>query len=157
MASSPAASPTPYTLKTILQFKPFRTMWMGQFVSIFGDFLALFAVINYITFRLHGNALQVTSVLIAYMLPLAIISPVAGVFVDHWNVKRLMVASDLIRAGLILMLVFVHDLRSISAIFIFLSAVSSFFAPAQSVALRTLVPPEGLLAANALMAQAFYI
>jgi len=157
MASSPTASPAPYTLKTILKFKPFRTMWMGQFVSIFGDFLAIFAVINYITFRLHGNAIQVTSVLIAYMLPLALISPVAGVFVDHWNVKRLMIASDLIRAALILLLVFVHDLRSISAIFILLSAVSSFFAPAQSVALRTLVPAEGLLAANALMAQAFYV
>ncbi len=38
-----------------------------------------------------------------------------------------------------------------------LSTVSSFFAPAQSVTVRTLVPPEGLLAANALMAQAFYV
>jgi MFS transporter, DHA3 family, macrolide efflux protein len=38
-----------------------------------------------------------------------------------------------------------------------MSTVSSFFAPAQSVTLRTIVPPEGLLAANAMMAQAFYL
>src|SRR6185369_7547021 len=150
-------SPAAYTLKTILKFKPFRTLWLAQFVSIFGDFLALFGVISLITFRWHGTALQVTAVIIAYMLPIAIISPVAGVFVDHWNVKRLMIASDLIRAGLILLLVFAHDITQISAIFIVLSAVSSFFAPAQSVTLRTIVPPEGLLAANALMAQAFYV
>ena len=158
MASSVEATSSPtYTLKTILQLKPFRTLWLAQFVSVFGDFLALFGVISLITFRWHGTAVQVTAVTIAYMLPIAILSPVAGVFVDHWNVKRLMIASDLIRAGLILLLVFARDVIQISAIFAVLSAVSSFFAPAQSVTVRTVVPPEGLLAANALMAQAFYI
>ena len=157
--ASPAGSisPKPYTLKTILRYKPFRTLWLAQFVSVFGDFLALFGVISLITFRWHGTALQVTTVTIAYILPLAIISPVAGVFVDHWNVKRLMIASDLIRALLILLLVFVHDVPRISAIFFVLSAVSSFFAPAQSVTVRTIVPAEGLLAANAMMTQAFYV
>ena len=156
---SPAqtSSPTSYTLKTILRYKPFRTLWLAQFVSVFGDFLAVFGVISLITFRWHGNAVQVTTVTIAYALPLAIISPVAGVFVDHWNVKRLMIASDLIRAALILLLVFVHGVTQISAIFLVLSSVSSFFAPAQSVAIRTVVPPESLLAANAMMMQAFYI
>jgi MFS family permease len=91
------------------------------------------------------------------MLPLALISPVAGVFVDHWNVKRLMIASDLSRGALILLLLWVHDVPQICAIFFALSAVSSFFAPAQSVTVRTIVPMEGLLAANAMMAQAFYI
>lgn len=151
------SSPAPYTLKTILRHKPFRTLWLAQFVSVFGDFLALFGVISLITFRWHGTAVQVTTVTIAYILPLAIIGPVAGVFVDHWNVKRLMITSDLIRAVLILMLIFVHDVTQISVIFLLMSAVSSFFAPAQSVTLRTIVPPEGLLAANAMMAQAFYL
>ncbi|MGC2697655.1 MAG: MFS transporter [Candidatus Angelobacter sp.] len=156
-STSQASSPATYTLKTILQYRPFRTLWLAQFVSVFGDFLALFGVISLITFRWHGSALQVTAITISYMLPLAVISPVAGVFVDHWNVKRLMIASDLIRAALIVLLVFVHSVPQICAIFLLLSAVSSFFAPAQSVTLRTIVPAEGLLAANALMAQAFYI
>src|SRR3981189_1198816 len=157
MTSPAETKPTAYTLKTILKYKPFRTLWLAQFVSIFGDFLALFGVISLITFRWHGTPVQVTTVTIAFVLPMAIISPIAGVFVDHWNVKRLMIASDLIRAGLILMLAFAHNVTQISAIFIVLSSVSSFFAPAQSVTLRTIVPPEGLLAANALMMQAFYI
>ena len=156
-SSAEATSPPAYTLKTILRHKPFRTLWLAQFVSIFGDFLALFGVISLITFRWHGTAVQVTAVTIAYILPIAIISPVAGVFVDHWNVKRLMIASDLIRAGLILLLVFAHDVTQVSIIFLVLSTVSSFFTPAQSVTVRTIVPPEGLLAASAVMAQAFYI
>jgi len=156
-SSAETLAPKPYTLKTILRFKPFRTLWLAQFVSVFGDFLALFGVISLITFRWHGTAQQVNAVTIAYILPLAILGPFAGVFVDHWNVKRLMIASDLIRAVLILMLVFVHDVIQISIIFLLMSAVSSFFVPAQSVTIRTVVPPEGLLAANAMMAQAFYI
>jgi MFS family permease len=144
------------TLKGVLRQKPFRRLWLAQFVSVFGDFLALFGVISFITFRLHGTAVQVITVSMAYVLPLAVIAPFAGVLVDHWNVKRVMIASDLIRAVLILALVFIHDIRWISLIFGGISAVSSFFAPAQSVTLRTLVPREGLMAANALMSQAFY-
>src|SRR6478752_9590263 len=122
MASPTQTTPTPYTLKTILKYQPFRTLWLAQFVSIFGDFLALFGVISLITFRLHGTAVQVTAVTISYVLPLAVISPIAGVFVDHWNVKRVMIASDLVRAALILLLVFVHNVPQIAAIFLVLSS-----------------------------------
>jgi MFS family permease len=153
-ASNPT---TAFNQKTILQYQPFRTLWLAQFVSIFGDFLALFGVISLITFRLNGNAVQVTAVTIAYVLPLAVISPFAGVFVDHWNVKRVMISSDLIRAALILLLVFVTDVTQICLIFAVMSTVSSFFTPAQSVTVRTIVPSEGLLAANTMMSQAFYL
>ena len=136
--------------------RDFRALWMAQFVSVFGDFLALFGVISLITFRWHGTAAQVTYLLISYMLPLAIVSPIAGVFVDRWRVKRVMISSDLIRGALVLLLPWVTDLRELCAVFIGLSIVSSFFAPAQSVALRTLVAKEKLLSANALMSQAFY-
>src|SRR5215472_16186483 len=137
------ASPAPaLTLKEVLRQKSFRRLWTAQFVSIFGDFLALFGVISLITFRLHGTAVQVTAVTLSYALPLAIVSPPAGVMVDHWKVKRVMIASDLIRGVLVLPLVFVTSVPQICAIFAALSTVSSFFAPAQSVALRVLVPKE---------------
>jgi MFS family permease len=90
------------------------------------------------------------------MLPLALIGPLAGVFVDRWNVKRVMIASDLTRAVLVLLAVAATDVRQICAIFAALGMFSSFFGPAQSVTVRTLVPMEKLLAANAMMSQAFY-
>src|SRR5215467_10677705 len=152
-----SSPPQALTLKDVFRQTSFRRLWLAQFVSIFGDFLALFGVISLITFRLHGSAVQVVAVTLAYALPMAIVAPPAGVLVDHWNVKRVMIASDLIRGLLVLLLVFVTDVRQICAIFTVLSVVSSFFAPAQSVTLRTLVPREGLLAANALMSQAFYV
>src|SRR6201986_3896050 len=107
--SATAQTTPPAPDGSIFKLTGFRTIWFGQFVSIFGDFIALFGIISLITFRWHGTPVQVTAMTIAYMLPLAIISPIAGVFVDHWNVKRVMIASDLIRAVLITMLVFVTD------------------------------------------------
>jgi MFS family permease len=143
-------------MRETLKVPGFKRLWLAQVVSILGDFLALFGVINLITFKWHGTPLQVTNVMIAYIIPMAIVGPLAGVFIDRWNVKRTMIASDLIRALLILCLVFVTRLEQIYVVFFLVSTVSSFFAPSQSVTLRALVPIHGLLSANALMSQAFY-
>ena len=100
----------------ILRMPEFRTVWLAQFVSIFGDFLALFGIISFITFRLHGNAIQVTTVTVAYILPLAIFGPPMGVLVDHLDTRKTMIASDLIRGALVLLLLVVHDVRQIAAV-----------------------------------------
>ena len=144
-------------MKDAFKLPNFRKLWAAQFVSVFGDFLALFGVISLITFHWHGNVMQVTYVSIAYMAPLAIVGPVAGVFVDRWNVKRVMIASDSVRAVLSLMLVWTTNVWELAAILFAISCVSSFFGPAQSVTVRTLVPIENMLAAQAMMSQAFYV
>src|SRR5580700_9855762 len=143
------------SFKEVLRLQPVRRLWIAQLVSIFGDYLAVFAMFSIVTFDLHGTPTQVSMILVAYLLPMAIISPFAGVFVDKWNVRWTMIASDLIRGVLVLSLLFVqHDLWAIYAIFCALSTVSTFFMPAQSVAVRALAPATGLLAVNALMTQA---
>jgi len=147
------SSPAPHlTFRDVLKIRSVRRLWLAQLVSIFGDFLAIFAVFSLVTFQLHGTPTQVSMILVAYMLPLAVVSPLAGVFVDKWNVKWTMIASDLVRG--VLVLVFVRDLNAIYGIFLALSTVSSFFVPAQSVAVRALAPAAGLLAVNGLMSQA---
>jgi len=135
----------------------FRTVWLAQFVSIFGDFLALFGIISFITFRLHGNAIQVTTVTVAYILPLAIFGPPMGVLVDHLDTRKTMIASDLIRGALVLLLLVVHDVRQIAAVMFAISVVSCLFMPAQSVTVRTIVPKDRLLHATAALSQAFYL
>lgn len=142
---------------SVFRMPGFRTIWFAQFISIFGDFLALFGIISYITFRLHGNAVQVTTINIAYILPLALVGPFVGVLVDHLNVKRTMIASDLIRAGMALLLVFCTSVPQIAGVLLSLSIVSCLFIPAQSIAVRTIVPKEDLLRANAALSQAFYL
>jgi DHA3 family macrolide efflux protein-like MFS transporter len=153
MTSEPQAVPP----ASIFRLPGFRTIWIAQFISIFGDFLALFGIISFIAFRLHGTAVQVTTITIAYILPLAIIGPVAGVLVDHFNVKRTMIASDLVRGGLALLLLVCTSVPQIAAVLLALSVVSCLFIPAQSITIRTLVPRDSLLRANAALAQAFYL
>jgi predicted MFS family arabinose efflux permease len=140
--------------RDVLQDTAVRRLWIAQVVSIFGDFLAVFAIFAVVTFQLHGNPMQVALILVAYLTPLALVSPVAGVYVDQWSVKATMIASDLIRAALVLVLLYARDLNLIYATLFAMSTVSAFFVPAQSVAVRTLAPPGGLLAVNALMTQA---
>jgi MFS transporter, DHA3 family, macrolide efflux protein len=154
---SAASQPQVKPQGSIFALPAFRTIWFAQFVSIFGDFVALFAIISLITFRWHGNAVQVTAITIAYVLPLAVVGPPAGVLVDHWNVKRVMITSDLTRAVLALLLVFVANVRAIGIVLFAISVMSSLFVPAQSISIRTLVPRERLLQANAMLSQAFYL
>jgi MFS family permease len=142
------------SFREVLRLRPVRTLWIAQLISVFGDFLAVFAVFDIVTFQLHGTPTQVAFILVSYMLPLAIVSPIAGVYVDLWNVKLTMIGSDLIRAGLVLILLFSHNLYAIYGALFLLSVVSSFFIPAQSVAIRVVTPTNGLLAANGLMQQA---
>jgi MFS family permease len=144
-------APAPLTFKQVLEITVMRRVWYAQVVSFLGDFLALFAVIAVVSFRMHGTPAQVTGVQIAYMLPFAMLGPIAGVFVDRWPLKPTLVTSDLIRAVLVAFLFLATSMWQIYTVFVVLAAVSAFFGPAQSVTIRSHVPMHGLMAANALM------
>jgi DHA3 family macrolide efflux protein-like MFS transporter len=153
-AAASTGAPVSMTFREVLGLTVMRRVWFAQLVSLLGDFLAVFAVISVVTYRMHGTPQQVTGVQIAYMLPLAVLSPLSGVFVDRWPVKPTLIASDLIRAVLVLLLFVATSMTHIYLVLCALSCVSSFFAPAQSVTIRTHVPPNGLISANALMQMA---
>jgi len=149
--SLPATAPL--TMREVLRIPTMRRLWYAQIVSVFGDFLALFAVIIVMTFNLHATAQQITGVQIAYMLPIAVLGVLSGVFVDRWPVKPTLVSSDLLRAALCLGLFAVHSVWGFYLVLAAISIVSSFFGPAQGVALRSAVPHHGLGSSQALMQQ----
>jgi MFS transporter, DHA3 family, macrolide efflux protein len=148
--------PAPLSMGDVMRIPMMRRLWYAQVVSVFGDFLALFAVISILTFKLHATAQQVTGVQIAYMLPIAVLGILAGVFVDRWPLKPTMVSSDSIRATLCLLLLAATKIWHFYAILAAISVVSSFFQPAQGVAIRSAVPLHGLRSANALMQQVMF-
>src|ERR1700716_3966513 len=148
--------PAPLSMGDVMRIPMMRRLWYAQIVSVFGDFLALFAVISILTFKFHATAQQVTGVQIAYMLPIAILGILAGVFVDRWPLKPTMISSDSIRAALCLLLLTAHQVWHFYAILVAISVVSSFFTPAQGVAIRSAVPLHGLRSANALMQQVMF-
>lgn len=152
---SAAGAPPRMGFKEVLRIDAVRKMWIAQLISVFGDFLAVFAVFSDASFRLKAGPAEVSGVMISYLLPFAFVGPFAGVLVDRMDRKRIMIASDLIRACLTLLLPFTTSLHQVYGIFLCLSVVSAFFAPAQSATIRSLVPREGLMTATALLTQAF--
>jgi MFS transporter, DHA3 family, macrolide efflux protein len=154
---TPAAAPEALSMRAVLRIPTMRRLWYAQIVSVFGDFLALFAVIGVLTFQLHGTPQQVTGLQIAYLLPIALLGILAGVFVDRWPLKPTMVASDLTRAALCLLLLFATSLWHFYSVLAAISVVSSFFGPAQGVAIRSAVPLHGLRSANALIQQVMFL
>jgi DHA3 family macrolide efflux protein-like MFS transporter len=134
--------PAPLSMGDVMRIPMMRRLWYAQVVSVFGDF--------------HATAQQVTGVQIAYMLPIAVLGILAGVFVDRWPLKPTMVSSDSIRAALCLLLLAATRVWHYYAILAAISVVSSFFQPAQGVAIRSAVPLHGLRSANALMQQVMF-
>src|SRR6185436_11359814 len=155
MSTAAAAQGIPLSFRDVLRITVMRRVWYAQVISLFGDFLALFAVIAVVSFTMHGTPSQLTGLQIAYMLPIVFVGPIAGVFVDRWPLKPTLVSSDLIRACLALLLIPATSVTQVFFVLAALSCVSAFFGPAQTVTIRSHVPTQGLMSANALMQIAF--
>ena len=151
------AVPTQLTMRQALAIPAFRKLWLATLVSVFGDFLALYAVFSEMTFRMHASARAITLVTVFFLLPLAFVGPVAGVFVDRWEPRRTMVTSDIARAILVLGLVLARAPWHIYGVFLALSTFSSFFSPARSVTIPQILPLHGLMSANAVIQQTVQI
>jgi len=137
-----------------LRQRNFALLWVGQLISLFGDWVLLIALPFYI-FDLTGSALATGAMFIAQTVPRVLLGSVAGVFVDRWDRKRTMIAADLSRAVLILALLAVHSVHGLWLIYLvaFVQAViAQFFTPAKNAVLPLLVPASDLVAANALNA-----
>lgn len=154
-AANDQVSPTAPTVGfgQVLKNRQFFALWLANLVSNFGDWLALIALFSLIAFRWKGTPSEVSGMMIAFVIPHALLGPVAGVFIDRWSAKRTMIASDLIRAVLAVLLALAAGLSQIYVIVFALSAISVFFMPAQTVAIPRLVRGEELLVANALNSQ----
>ncbi len=144
-------------MRQVLAIPAFRRLWLAQFVSMLGDFLAAFAILNVASFQLHASASQMTWISIAYLAPTALLGPVIGVFVDRWPLKPTLIASDLIRSCVALTYLAATQIWHYYAATLAIAFVSTFFSPAQGVGVRITVPKEGLLSASALMQQIIFI
>ena len=89
----------------------------------------------------------------AKLLPIVLISPIAGVIVDRVSRKKVMIISDLLRCGVVLGFLLVEDqdaLWLVYALVIIEISLSGFFEPARSAIIPSLVPKKDLVTANAL-------
>lgn len=141
---------------TILRNRNFRNLWFGQIISQMGDyfaFLAIMVVVGSFSQDVGETTQQVSGVMIATALPRLLFGVLAGVFVDRWDRRLTMLASDLLRPALTLAMIPAFMSKNLLLMYVLafiLSAVGTFFNPAKGALIPKMVPTEHLTAANAL-------
>src|SRR5512143_1027811 len=88
------------SMTAVFRNRAFTLLWIGQLVSGMGSALTTLAA-SIVVFRITGSALSVGLMLIATAGPTVLVGLLAGVFVDRYDRKRILVAADALRAVLI--------------------------------------------------------
>ena len=142
--------PSPFA---VFRNRNFRLMWGGQLVSTMGSALTSLAA-SILVYRVTCSALSVGLMLMATAAPTILIGLIAGVFVDRYDRKRIMIAADLLRAVLVFLIPVLLPLN-IAWLYVIValsSAVGQFFEPAHASVLPEVATDAELAAANSLMA-----
>lgn len=137
----------------VLRQRNFALLWTGGLVSVAGDWMLL-AVLPYVVYVRTGSTMATAGMTVAELLPGILLGSVAGVLVDRWDRRRLLVCTNLLQAvtvSALLVLVQQPDLLVVVYVVAGLqSTLSAFSLPAENALLPTLVGARDLVAANSL-------
>ncbi|MEZ4671511.1 MAG: MFS transporter [Anaerolineae bacterium] len=131
----------------------FRWLWLAQVISLFGDWFNTVALLGLVAQFTDQSGLAASGLLIARSLPPFIVSPIAGVLVDRFDRKKLLIWSDVLRACIGVALFFANSperLWIIYAATVLQFSISAIFEPSRSALVPRLVSAENLVQANAL-------
>lgn len=147
-----AARSRPLSPFSVFRNRSFTLMWTGQLISTAGSALTSLAA-GILVYRLTGSALSVGLMMMATAMPTLFVGLIAGVFVDRYDRRNIMIAADLIRGALVLLIPFLIP-TNIAWLYILValaSAVGQFFDPAYSSVLPEIASDEELAAANSMV------
>jgi MFS family permease len=132
----------------VLSNRRYRRLWAARTVSQWGD-IAQFTALALLVFHLTGSGLGVSGVVIAEIVPVLLLAPLAGPLTDRLPRVTVMIAADLARMVLAAALAIWHgQIAVVYAIAFGLSAGAVFFNPAAGSLLPALVSGDELVAAN---------
>ena len=142
------------TYRELLGNNPnFRRLWLGQVISELGSWFSFIAELGLVRL-ISGSTWATTGLLVARLLPFLLAAPFAGVFVDRYSRKRILILTDLLRALVALLYVAAGALRSVELVIIgsaLMSSLTLFFEGAKNAAIPNLTSGRELLTANVLM------
>ncbi|QAT17587.1 hypothetical protein BU251_07575 [Candidatus Velamenicoccus archaeovorus] len=141
--------------RNILRNRNFSLLWLAQIISQFGDRLDQMALIALVHRYAPGSTTQMAKIMAFTIVPVFLIGPVAGVYVDRWDRRRTMVVCDILRGILVLLIpLWLMRLSSLWPIYIVVFIVFSlarFYVPAKMSIIPDLVKADDLLLANSLV------
>ena len=127
----------------------FSALWTGQLISALGDRIHQVAL-AYVVFDATRSPIAVGAVFLVATLPNLVFGPIAGTLVDRWDHREVMIVSDLLRAGIVLLIPIaaVTNLALAYPLVFLVTTVSIFFRPAKGAILPRIVSEQDLLPAN---------
>jgi MFS family permease len=138
---------------SLLKNARFVRLWLGQGLSFVGDSVSTVALVLLVV-NLSDSASAVGGVLVARLLP-TLASPFVGVLADRLDRRAVLVAGDLVRAILVIGLIFVRDLPAVYALVFLLGTAQTVFNPTVRAAFPGVVGGSDLTRANALISGTF--
>lgn len=138
-------------LEVLRENRNFRQLWLGQVVSQLGDWLDTIALYT-LLLHLTGSGRAVGLLLVARFLPSFFVGPLSGVIIDRYSRRAIMILSDIARAVVVLGFLFVRRPEHVWIIYVLtiLQLVfSTFFEPAKTAVIPSIVSGRELVAANA--------
>jgi MFS family permease len=132
---------------TIIQNRRYFPLWLGQLVSSLGDTLNYIALVIYV-YQLTGSGFDLSKLSIFQIIPILLISPLAGVIIDRFRRKNVLIAADIARAVLMLALAATSSVTAVYAIAILAAIATTFFRPTVQAVIPVIIKEEELLAAN---------
>ena len=156
--SAAPATQNPETYKSIgyidllRRNRNFRQLWLGQVVSQMGDWFDTIALYT-IILNLTGSGRDVGLLLVARFVPSFLCGPISGVVADRFSRRTIMIVSDILRAIVVLGFLFVRRADQLWIIYVLTVlqlALSTFFEPAKTAAVPSIVKDNELVAANAI-------
>lgn len=142
-------------LLTETKNKNFRRLWLAQVISQFGDRVHQMALVGLIAERAGVSTTHLAKLMAFTILPVFVIQPFAGVFIDRWDRKTTLFICDLARGLLVLLipLIFIRwDAILPIYIIVFLAfSFSRFYVPAKMSIIPDIVDEEQLITANSLV------
>jgi MFS family permease len=139
-------------LELLRQNRNYRYTWMGQVVSEIGDNFNNIAVFA-LAMQLTHSGLVVMGVMLSRAIPAVTMGPVAGVLLDRFDRKRIMIASDVTRAVVALGFILALREQQVWLLYVFsalLMVASPFFTAGRSAILPTIANRDELHTANSL-------
>jgi MFS family permease len=136
--------------KSLMRNKGFMTLMVAQAISSIGDWLSMIAVITMVGLKWHASPMEVSFIILCLAVPMALFGPFTGTLADRYNRKGLMIISDVIRAGLILILAIADTIWIVYICLFTIGVFSSFFVPAKNGKLKEVVPQDDMKSAMAI-------
>jgi dTMP kinase len=146
--------------RSVLSIPAFRKLWNSMAFSSFGDWLGLLATTAMAQELSNGDYSKanfaIAGVFIVRLLPAVILGPIAGVFADRFDRRRLMIFCDIFRFGLYLSIPLVGNYFWLYTATILVECFTLFWSPAKEATVPNMVPKNKLESANQVSLLAAY-